>query len=53
MQYYSQYGHRDFVLCLGYRASTIKEFFFNWRQQRGHMPWQPKLAAMAPVEAAE
>jgi glucose-1-phosphate cytidylyltransferase len=29
MQYYSQYGHRDFVLCLGYKANTIKEFFLN------------------------
>ena len=33
MQYYSQYGHRDFVLCLGYKANTVKEFFLNWRQQ--------------------
>jgi glucose-1-phosphate cytidylyltransferase len=32
MQYYSQYGHRDFVLCLGYKANSIKEFFLNWRQ---------------------
>jgi glucose-1-phosphate cytidylyltransferase len=27
MQYYSQYGHRDFVLCLGYKANVIKEYF--------------------------
>lgn len=33
MQYYSQHGHRDFVLCLGYKANTIKDFFLNWRQQ--------------------
>lgn len=33
MDYYSQYGHRDFVLCLGYKANTIKEFFLNYRQQ--------------------
>lgn len=32
MQYYSQYGHRDFVLCLGYKANAFKEFFLNWRQ---------------------
>ena len=32
MQYYSQYGHRDFVLCLGYKANVIKEFFLNYRQ---------------------
>jgi len=29
MQYYSQYGHRDFLLCLGYKANVIKEFFLN------------------------
>jgi glucose-1-phosphate cytidylyltransferase len=29
MQYYSQYGHRDFILCLGYKANVIKEFFLN------------------------
>jgi glucose-1-phosphate cytidylyltransferase len=29
MQYYSQHGHRDFVLCLGYKANVIKEFFLN------------------------
>ena len=32
MQYYSQYGHRDFVLCLGYKASVIKEYFLNYKQ---------------------
>jgi len=31
MQYYSEYGHRDFVLCLGYKANVIKEFFLNYR----------------------
>ena len=31
MQYYSQYGHSDFVLCLGYKANVIKEFFLNYR----------------------
>lgn len=33
MQYYSRYGHRDFVLCLGYKASIIKQFFLNYRPQ--------------------
>lgn len=31
MSYYSQYGHRQFVLCLGYKANIIKEFFVNYR----------------------
>jgi len=29
MQYYSQYGHRDFILCLGYKANVIKDYFLN------------------------
>ena len=29
MQYYSQHGHKDFVLCLGHKANTIKDFFLN------------------------
>ena len=33
MQYYSQYGHKDFVLCLGYKANIIKDFFINYRPQ--------------------
>jgi glucose-1-phosphate cytidylyltransferase len=31
MQYYSQYGHRDFVLCMGYKATVIKEFFLGYK----------------------
>jgi glucose-1-phosphate cytidylyltransferase len=31
MRYYSQYGHQDFVLCLGYKANVIKEFFLNYK----------------------
>lgn len=33
MQYYSSYGHRDFVLCLGYKANAVKEFFLNYKPQ--------------------
>jgi glucose-1-phosphate cytidylyltransferase len=31
MQYYSHYGHRDFVLCLGFKANVIKDYFLNVR----------------------
>ena len=31
MQYYSQYGHNDFVLCLGYKANVIKDYFLNYK----------------------
>lgn len=33
MNYYSQYGHKDFVLCLGYKANTVKDFFLNYNPQ--------------------
>ena len=33
MQYYSEYGHHDFILTLGYKANIIKEFFLNHRPQ--------------------
>ena len=36
MQYYSHYGHQDFVLCLGYKANVIKEFFLNYRPTSLH-----------------
>ena len=32
MQYYSRYGHQDFVLCLGYKANVVKDYFLNNRQ---------------------
>jgi glucose-1-phosphate cytidylyltransferase len=33
MSYYAQYGHKDFVLCLGYKASVVKDFFTSDRPQ--------------------
>jgi glucose-1-phosphate cytidylyltransferase len=30
MKYYAHYGHSDFVLCLGYKGDTIKEYFLNY-----------------------
>lgn len=31
MKYYAHWGHRDFILCLGYRGQVIKEFFLNYK----------------------
>lgn len=33
MHYYSRFGHKDFVLCLGYKANIVKDFFLNFRPQ--------------------
>jgi glucose-1-phosphate cytidylyltransferase len=30
MRYYAHFGHKDFILCLGYRADTIKQYFLNY-----------------------
>jgi len=27
MKYYAHYGHTDFILCLGWKAQTIKDYF--------------------------
>ncbi len=32
MKYYAHYGHRDFILCLGYRGDAIKEFFLRYEE---------------------
>jgi len=30
MRYYAHYGHKDFILCLGYRADVIKKYFLEY-----------------------
>lgn len=30
MKYYAYYGHNDFILCLGYKADVIKNYFLNY-----------------------
>src|SRR5260370_4768606 len=30
MKYYAHYGQKDFVLCLGYKADVIKNYFRNY-----------------------
>ncbi len=30
MKYYAKFGHKDFVLCLGYKGQVIKDFFLNY-----------------------
>lgn len=31
MKYYASFGHKEFVLCLGYKSDVIKDFFLNLR----------------------
>ncbi len=32
MRYYAHYGHKDFILCLGYRGELIREYFLNYNE---------------------
>jgi len=32
MRYYAHFGHRDFILCLGYRGDMIREYFAGYRE---------------------
>jgi len=32
MKYYAHFGHKDFVLCLGYKADVIKRYFLDYSE---------------------
>ncbi len=32
MKYYAHFGHKDFILCLGYRGDLIKHYFLNYEE---------------------
>ena len=36
MRYYAHYGHTDFILCLGYGAGAVKDFFLNYDETRSN-----------------
>jgi glucose-1-phosphate cytidylyltransferase len=32
MKYYAHFGHKDFILCLGYKANVIKSYFLDYEE---------------------
>ena len=32
MKYYAYYGHKEFILCLGYRGDVIKQYFLDYNE---------------------
>jgi len=32
MRYFAHHGHKDFILCLGYRADVVKSYFLNYSE---------------------
>ena len=33
MKHYSYYGFKEFILCLGYKSESIKDFFLNYKSR--------------------
>ena len=36
MRYYAHFGHTEFVLCLGYGAAAVKDFFLTYDETRSN-----------------
>jgi glucose-1-phosphate cytidylyltransferase len=36
MRYYAHFGHTEFILCLGYGANKIKEFFLDYHEEQSN-----------------
>ena len=36
MRYYAHFGHKEFILCLGYGASEIKNFFLDYHEEQSN-----------------
>lgn len=32
MKYYAHFGHKEFILCLGYKADAIKHYFLDYKE---------------------
>ena len=48
MKGYAHHGFKDFVLCLGYKGWSIKEFFLNYQRMSSDL-----LVTLGPGEATE
>jgi len=47
MKYYACFGHKEFILCLGYKGDTIKDYFRNYLWNTGDVTLG--LGANSPV----
>jgi len=36
MRYYAHYGHKEFILCLGYRGDSIKKYFLEYDETQSN-----------------
>lgn len=33
MRYYAHYGHKEFILCLGYRGELVRKYFLDYEEE--------------------
>ena len=46
MRYYAHFGHKDFILCLGYRGEMVREYFLKYQETMSNdFTWQKAVAA--------
>jgi glucose-1-phosphate cytidylyltransferase len=49
MKIYAHHGHRDFIVCLGYRGEMIREYFFNFRHTLGDVLLDMRTQEATPL----
>ena len=52
MQHYARFGHKDFVLALGYKAEVVKEYFLNYRTLSSDFHLDLGSGAVTPLSSA-
>jgi len=48
MKHYGHYGHKEFLVALGYKGDAIKHFFLDYRRLRGSMTLDLAAGKMEP-----
>jgi glucose-1-phosphate cytidylyltransferase len=53
MKYYAHFGHKDFILCLGYKADTIKDYFLNYDETASNNFTMTRAGRQIDLEASD
>jgi glucose-1-phosphate cytidylyltransferase len=53
MKIYSHYGHRDFVVCLGYKGEVVKEWLVNLQRFDGSFEIDLSTGSLTPLGDSE
>lgn len=51
MRWYYSHGFNDFVICAGYRANDIKDFFLNYEFRQNHLQIDHRESPNKPPQA--